>query len=82
MKVFTIVHGSFLFIVTLRFDAIALNLKPSTSNIKLSTSNSKKEDVALCGFCLMRYPLFARSACTNIHILYYHPLSGYGTERP
>ena len=25
----------------MRFDAIALNLKPSTSNIKLSTSNSK-----------------------------------------
>ena len=26
--------------------------------------------------------IFTRSACTNIHILYYRPLSCYGTERP
>ena len=71
MKVFTIVHGSFLFIVSLRFDAIALNLKPSTSNIKLSTSNSKKRMShyavfrfllnAISSFCAQRlyqYPYF------------------------
>ena len=55
----------------MRFDAIALNLKPSTSNIKLSTSNSKKRMShyavfrfllnAISSFCAQRlyqYPYF------------------------
>ena len=66
MKVFTIVHGSFLFIVSLRFDAIALNLKPSTSNFQLQTQKRGCRIMrfllnAISSFCAQRlyqYPSF------------------------
>ena len=78
MKVFTIVHGSFLFLHITRCGGRPTG-RPyqwlgHPRHVGARTWRARPDFVC--------YEPRAMKSRTNIHILYYHPLLGYGTERP